>query len=99
MATKKKRIVIVRDNQAGVHVGTLVSSDAATKSCVLENARKIWYWVGAGSCHGLAAHGPTHEGTKMAPVVPRVESFDVVEIVDCTPEGAKQCFSCPELRP
>jgi hypothetical protein len=92
-------VVIVRDHMAGVHVGTLVERDLAAKRCVLANARKIWAWAGAGSCHGLAAHGPLHDGSRVAPIVRRVEMCAVVEIVWCSPEGARQCMSAPEWRP
>jgi len=95
----EQRIVIVRDHRAGVHVGTLVHFDPVARHATLRDARKIWYWVGAGSCHGLAAHGPDHEGSKVAPLVPRVELLDVVEVVDCTEEGARQCLTAPEWRP
>jgi hypothetical protein len=92
-------VVIVRDHMAGVHVGVLVERDLAAKTCVLKDARKIWSWVGAGSCHGLAAHGPRHDGSRIAPPVSRVELCSVVEIVWCAPEGARRCMSAPEWRP
>jgi hypothetical protein len=93
------QVVLVRDNRAGVHVGTLVSLDLSAKTCTLTNARKVWYWEGAASCHGIAAKGLSHAGSKVAPPVPMVASTDVVEVVLCTPEGAESVMTCPEWGP
>ena len=93
------QVVLVRDNRAGVHVGTLVSLDLPSKTCTLTNARKVWYWEGAASCHGIAAKGLCHTGSRVAPMVPMVASTDVVEVVLCTPEGASSVMNCPEWGP
>jgi hypothetical protein len=93
------QIVLVRDHRAGIHVGTLLSVDLTSKNCILQNARKIWYWEGAASCHGIAAKGLCHTGSKVAPCVPVVASCDVVEIVVCTPEGATSVLNAPEWAP
>ena len=95
----KKPIVIVRDHMAGVHVGTLEKHDQKNKTCVLTNARKIWSWYGAGSCHGLAAYGLDTHRSKVAPVVSRVEMNDVVEVVWCSCVGAQICLGAPEWKP
>ena len=92
-------VVLIRDNRAGVHVGTLKEVDLVNKTAVLENARKVWYWEGAASCHGIAALGLCHVGSKVAPVVPAVASTDVVEVVLCTPEGAESVMTCPVWGP
>lgn len=103
MAAKKNpdigKVVLVRDNRAGIHVGTLVSFDAAIKTAVLKNARKVWYWYGAASCHGIAARGLNHEKSKVCPVVGRVTSCDVVEIIPCSKEGATSVMGAPEWKP
>ena len=93
------KMVLARDNRAGVHVGTLVSLDLAAKTCELSNARKVWYWVGAASCHGIAAKGLNHDGSKVCPVVGTVLSCDVVEIVECSSEGSKSVMEAPEWTP
>lgn len=90
--------VLVRDNRAGIHVGTLVDLDLAARTCVLTGARKIWYWTGAAACHGLAVHGPG-EGSKICPAVTRVESCDVVEVVAVNEDAAAKIAEFPEWSP
>ena len=106
MATKKAKtvslvgsIVLVRDNRAGIHVGRLESYDLAAKIATMSGARKVWYWVGAASCHGIAASGLNHNGSKVGPVVGLVASCDVVEIVLCSKEGAESVGSAPVWKP
>jgi hypothetical protein len=93
------KTVLVRDHRAGVHVGVLVSLDLASKSCVLRDARKVWYWSGAASCHGIAANGLSHAESKVAPVVAAVVSCDVVEIVLCSEAGAASVMGAPVWTP
>ena len=93
------KMVVIRDNRAGIHVGVLRSCNLAAKIAVLAEARKVWYWEGAASCHGIAAKGLCHKGSKVAPPVPLVASADVVEVVLCTPEGAESVRTCPVWGP
>ena len=92
-------VVLVRDNRAGIHVGILRELDLSNKVAVLVEARKVWYWEGAASCHGIAAKGLSHTGSKVAPTVPLVASTDVVEVVLCTADGAVSVMTCPEWGP
>jgi hypothetical protein len=89
--------VLVRDHMAGIHMGTLKSLDLAAKVCVLVNARKIWSWLGAGSCHGIAAHGI--RGGRVAPLVDEVASCAVVEVVAVTDAAWESVMGQPEWRP
>lgn len=103
MATKKKpmmigKTVLVRDHRAGIHVGTLVEFDAAAKTATLTGARKVWYWFGAASCHGVAAGGLSHQQSKVGPVVALVTSCDVVEVVLCSASGAASVAGAPEWK-
>ena len=93
------KTVLVRDHRAGVHVGVLESLDLASKSCVLRDARKVWYWSGAASVHGIAANGLDHAQSKVAPVVEAVASCDVVEIVICSEAGAASVMGAPVWTP
>ena len=61
------KIVLVRDDKAGVHVGTLAAFDVTSKSVTLKNARKVWYWNGAASVHGVAANGLDRKTSKVCP--------------------------------
>ena len=91
--------VLIRDHRAGVHVGVLHSFDAATKTAELRSARKIWYWVGAASCHGIAARGLDAAQSKIAPMVAAVISCDVVEIVTMTAQAWDCVILAPEWTP
>lgn len=93
------KVVLVRDNRAGIHVGTLEELDPASKTAVLSNARKIWYWKGAASCHGIAVKGLDHAGSKVCPEVDTVITTDVVEVVLCTKEGAASVKGAPVWKP
>ena len=99
MTDHRGKIVLVRDNMAGIHVGELVSFDPANKTCELRNARKVWQWFGAGSCHGVAAHGLDTDRSKVAPMVEAVISTNVCEIVLCTSAGADSVLGAPEWKP
>ena len=101
MATKKKqkKIVLVRDNRAGVLVGELAAFDAASKSATLMNARKIWYWTGAAAVEGIAARGLSHSGSKVTPLVSEVTCCDVVQLIVCSAEGAASVMGAPEWKP
>jgi len=87
------RIVVVRDNDAGVHVGELEFANIPAKFARLKNARKIWEWEGALSVHGVAAKGIV-DG-RLAPMVEGVISTYVVEIVVCSEHAANQLLNWP----
>jgi len=91
--------VLIRDHKAGVHVGVLHSFDPATKTAELRGARKIWYWAGAASCHGIAARGLDTQESKIAPIVSAVISCDVVEIVAMTDQAFECVITAPEWTP
>jgi hypothetical protein len=93
------RAVVVRDHDAGVHVGILEYANIPAKFARLKNARKIWEWAGAFSVHGVAEDG-VGEGSKLGPVVEGVISTHVVEIVLCAESAMKQImeFPTPQVR-
>jgi hypothetical protein len=91
--------VIVRDQLAGVHIGRLVDYDRATKTCELADARKIWQWRGALSCHSIAARGIVYRDSKVDALVVCVVLMNVIEIVECSESGARQVREAPEWRP
>ena len=85
------RVVVVRDNDAGVHVGELEFANIPAKFARLKNARKIGEWEGALSVHGVAAEGIV--GGRLAPIVEGVISTHVVEIVLCSEHAANQLLN------
>ena len=94
MATKtvvkktKKKYVIIRADRAGCFAGTLESSkqEGATKTVVLSNARRLWYWDGAASLSQLAQSGTSKpQNCKFPEPVSRIEVMGVIEILDVSP--------------
>lgn len=94
------KYVIIRGRDSGVHAGELESVDYATKSCVLANARRIWYWSGAATLSELAMHGAKNpKECKFCVLVPRQEIVgDVCEVIECSLAGEKMIRSQPEWR-
>lgn len=81
------RNVIVRDHRAGVYFGQLARR--RDKSIVLKNARHVYYWTGRLSTADIAARG-VEDGSKVVGAVPSIELFDVIAVVTCSPDAAKQ---------
>ena len=76
------RFVIIRDNMAGVFVGTLVRHEG--KSWTLTSSRKVHYWTKAAAVEGIASFGPG-PGSRVCPIrVPPVSGEDLVQILDIT---------------
>lgn len=77
---------IVRTSRAGVFFATVDALDGSTAH--LSNARRIWYWDGAASLSQLAMSGTSKPANcKFPEPVGRVVVFDVIEILDTTPEA------------
>ena len=73
---------IVRCRNAGVHVGTVVRRDANV--LVLENANRIWRWLGANTLSEVAMRGVNlGEYTRIACEIPSIELTvsDVCEVI------------------
>ena len=95
--------VIVRDNAAGVFCGTLADYKPGTDGrggfSVINNARKIHYWEGAGAVEGLAVGGLNQSTSRVTPRVSTVETTDVVQIVACEPAGYESIMTTPVWSP
>lgn len=95
MATEKKAktkktskpFVIVRTRDAGVHCGTLETSNGI--ECTLSNARRIWRWRGANTLHELSLRGALQEYTRISEPVTNIAIVGVAERITCTPEARK----------
>jgi len=55
MELKEKKFYIVRTYSAGVWFGNIKSLKKSV--CILQNARRLWYWSGAASLSQLAVDG------------------------------------------
>lgn len=97
---EKKPYVIIRGSSAGVHAGVLESLDTATRSCVLSDARRLWYWSGAASLSELAVHGAKYpENCKFGVLIERQEIVgDVCEVIYCQDKGEQAIRNTPEWR-
>jgi len=77
---------MIRSHSAGVFVGDIESEDGQT--VVVTNCRWIWMWKGAATISELAQKGTTKpEECKFPAPVDRVKLFQVVQILDVTPEA------------
>ena len=91
------KLCIVRDNMAGVFVGTLTAYDLAAGTWEMVNARKIHYWVKAAAVEGLAAVGDG-AGGRITPKVGRVAGRALVQIVEDT-GGCQSLMDYPGWTP
>jgi len=75
--------VIVRAAKAGVFFGTLVKWENDT--VILKNARKLWYWSGAGAVEGIARNGVSNpDSCKFTVWVDEIGITGVSQIIPTT---------------
>jgi len=80
--------VIVRGNRSGVFFGVLDSRIG--REVKLLNARKLYYWDGAGAVQQLAVDGVSKpEKCKFTVYVSSIEILDVIEIIPCSLKSIK----------
>ena len=87
--------VIVRCKDAGVHAGILERIEGRTVTLV--NSRRLWYWVSGGNAHslsGVAQHGLA-EGSKIPPMVARIELLEACEVISTTKTAADSIHGWP----
>jgi hypothetical protein len=75
--------VIVRADRAGVFFGTLTHKEG--NEVTLTNARKLFYWNGAGAVEQIALEGvkkPTD--CKFTVVVEEITILNIIQIIPCT---------------
>jgi hypothetical protein len=81
-------LVVVRTRGAGVHVGWLAEYDAASRTAVLLESRRIWRWYGAYTLSEVARDGVEMEGTRIARPIPHHLVADVSEILPVSETAA-----------
>lgn len=87
---------IIRTYSAGVFAGNLVEQSENGKRGKLENARRLWYWVGAASLSQLANEGVTKPQQCRFPVeVPWVELTEIIEVLPVTEEARRSIAEVP----
>ena len=91
---KGKKYQMVRTYSAGVFAGYIESHKGS--EVVMRNARRIWYWAGAASLSQLVMEGTKEPNNCKFPCeVDRVELFNVIEILDITPQAEKSIREVP----
>lgn len=85
---------MVRTYSAGVFAGTVKSRDG--RECVLTDARRIWYWMGAASLSQLATDGTSQpKQCKFPCSVAEVLLTEVIEIILITKTAQASIASVP----
>jgi len=85
--------VLIRDDKAGVLIGTLSELDGS--SWTLLGARKIWSWTGAAAVEGIAAKG-LGAGSKVTPQVEVQTGRHLVQCIKVATEVVEAIRSFPE---
>jgi hypothetical protein len=86
--------VICRTYSAGVHAGILKSHNS--RSCVLHDSRRIWYWEGAASLSEMAMSGVSKpDKCKFPCAVDSICLMEVIEIILCTEIAEKSIRGVP----
>ena len=89
MAKKAKRFVVVTTDSSkrGVFGGVVESHNTEKGVAVLTEAHMAVYWSSeTRGVLGLAGIGP-QAGSRITPVIPRIELNGVTAVMDCTPEA------------
>jgi hypothetical protein len=75
--------VIVRADRAGVFFGTLTHKEG--NEVTLTNARKLFYWNGAGAVEQIALEGVKNPmDCKFTVVVEEITILNIIQIIPCT---------------
>jgi len=83
------KYVLVRCRDAGVHAGVLEATEG--RSCVLTEARRLWYWKvkGSGDFLNAIALAGVHKDSKLSAPVERIHLTENCEIIQCSAEAEK----------
>ena len=87
--------VIVRTYSAGVHFGEYQGHIG--RNVILTNSRRLWFWKAKESISlsAVATHGLNTDGSKIAPVLPRIELLDAIEIIPTTEAATASIKDAP----
>lgn len=76
---------IVRADGAGVFFGNVVEENEQSKTVVMTDVKRLWYWSGASSLSELAEHGVARPSDcKFTCNVSKIKVYNVLEILDVT---------------
>ena len=89
--------VIVRGDRSGVFAGDLESYTG--REVILRNARKLWFWDGAGAVEDIAVYGVTKpDNCKFTVTVDKMIITDAIQIIPATEEARKIIAGVKEWR-
>lgn len=83
-----KNYVIVRGDRSGVFFGKLANKNG--QEVTLNNARKLFYWDGAGAVEQIAIDGVSKPNNcKFTVVVEEITILDAIQILPCTEKAVE----------
>lgn len=86
---KTSKVVLIRTYSAGVHVGTPIGK-LKGKEITLKDAHRVWRWKGANTLHEMSQKGASNsEFTRVSERVPSITLTEVIELMPCSVEAAK----------
>lgn len=81
----KRKFVIIRTRDAGVHVGFLTQHEGS--EVVLAKASRLWRWRGANTLNEVAMRGVDDGYSRISEQVPSITIVGVCEVIQCSPEA------------
>lgn len=76
---------IIRTENAGVFFAKIKEYDKNTRSAILQDCRRIWYWSGAASLSQLAVDGTSDPNECKFPIpTQNHEVNQIIEKIKCT---------------
>ncbi|MFV0627005.1 MAG: DUF6948 domain-containing protein [Alphaproteobacteria bacterium] len=98
--TNSTKKYIIRTYSAGVWYGNIKQLEKG--ECILQNARRIWYWSGAASLSELAVYGTKSPSNCKFCVTIKDEGGiylpNVIEVLPVTKEAQANIDNVPEWR-
>lgn len=87
--SENRMVVVTTDkDRRGVFFGELLSHE--NEIAILKNAQMAIYWSSeTKGVLGLASIGP-QDGSRITPIVPKIEINGVTAVMDCTKEAVKK---------
>lgn len=90
-----KAVVTTDSSRRGVFHGEVIEHDIARGTCVLKKAQMAVFWSPeTRGVLGLASIGPQC-GSRITPIVPRIELNGVTAVIEATPEASAAWESQP----
>ena len=97
ITNKTKKYVVVRGDRSGVFFGIL--GKRKNQETTLLNARKIFYWEGAGAVEELAVNGVGKpQNCKFTVWVEEITITDAIQVLPCTQKAIESLSAVNEWK-